>query len=172
VLCVAGDFIHKNLAALLDVWGAFGGERPLLAFVGPGTDAGALPARVRALGLDDDVRVLGTVPAVLLEDLYAAAGALALPTRFEGFGLPVLEAMARGVPVVCSDLPVLREIGADQVLYVDPDRPAEFAAAIRRALDGALDVTAARAQAASFTWAKTAAATAAAYETAMAARRS
>ncbi|WCB96590.1 glycosyltransferase [Baekduia alba] len=165
VLCVAGDFQHKNLPALLDVWGALpGDDRPLLVYVGPGTDAGALPARVRAAGLDDDVRVLGAVPRELLEDLYAAAGALALPTRFEGFGLPVLEAMARGVPVVCSDLPVLREIGADQALYVDPDDAPAFAAAIGRALSGAIDPAAARAQAATFTWEQTAARTAAVYD--------
>jgi glycosyltransferase involved in cell wall biosynthesis len=182
VLCVAGDFAHKNLAALLDVWGQWRGSAagaaddargvtaaggadgaPLLVYVGPGTAEGALPGEVARRGLQEDVRVLGTVSGELLEDLYAAAGALALPTRFEGFGLPLLEAMARGVPVVCSDLPVLREIGADQVLYVDPDRPADFARAIERALHGAIDVDAARAQAATFTWARTAERTAVAY---------
>lgn len=169
VLCVAGDFQHKNLPALLDAWAGWtGGARPLLAYVGPGTDAGALPGRARELGLDADVRVLGTVPGELLEDLYAAAGALALPTRFEGFGLPLLEAMARGVPVVCSDLPVLREIGTDQVLYVDPDRPGDIAGALRRALGGAVDVEAARAQAATFTWARVAAQTAAVYDAVLA----
>lgn len=172
VLCVAGDFTHKNLAALLDAWGEWGGTaRPLLVYVGPGTDGGRLAEKARALGVEEDVRILGTVSSELLEDLYAAAGALALPTRFEGFGLPLLEAMARGVPVVCSDLPVLREIGADHVLYVDPDRPAELVAAIGRALGGAIDVDAARAQAATFTWERTAQRTAAAYERAVAARR-
>jgi glycosyltransferase involved in cell wall biosynthesis len=171
VLCVAGDFIHKNLSALLDAWRAMDAPRPLLAYVGPGTDRGALPGRAAELGLSGDVRALGTVPGELLEDLYAAAGALALPTRFEGFGLPLLEAMARGVPVVCSDLPVLREIGADQVVYVDPDRPAEVAAAIGRALGGAVDAEAARAHAATFTWVRTAERTAAAYDAALAARR-
>jgi glycosyltransferase involved in cell wall biosynthesis len=169
VLCVAGDFTHKNLAALLDVWAAMDGPRPMLVYIGPGTADGALPAETARRGLADDVRILGTVSAEVLEDVYAAAGALALPTRFEGFGLPLLEAMARGVPVVCSDLPVLREIGADQVLYVDPDDAPQFAAAIGRALHGAIDVDAARAQAATFTWAKTAARTAAAYGRALAA---
>ncbi|WP_051221767.1 glycosyltransferase family 4 protein [Conexibacter woesei] len=171
VLCVAGDFAHKNLAALLDAWAVTDEtQRPLLVYVGPGTDAGRLAAAASALGVEGDVRVLGTVSAELLEDLYAAAGALALPTRFEGFGLPLLEAMARGVPVVCSDLPVLREIGGDQVLYVDPDRPEQVAAAIGRALGGAIDVDAARRQAATFTWTQTAARTAAAYERALSVR--
>jgi glycosyltransferase involved in cell wall biosynthesis len=169
VLCVAGDFAHKNLAALLEVWRALGDDdRPALAYVGPGTDAGALPALVREGRLERDVHVLGTVSRELLEDLYAAAGALALPTRFEGFGLPVLEAMARGVPVVCSDLPVLREIGADQALYADPDDPGAFARAIRAALGGAVDADAARAQAARFTWAHTAQRTAAVYDAVLA----
>jgi glycosyltransferase involved in cell wall biosynthesis len=162
VLCVAGDFTHKNLPLLLDAVAPLE-PRPLLVYVGPGTDTGALPGAVAARGLGEDVRVLGTVPGALLEDLYAAAAALALPTRFEGFGLPVLEAMARGVPVVCSDLPVLREIGAEHALYADPDDAATFTAAIARALGGAVDVPAAQRHAATFTWARVAERTAAAY---------
>lgn len=179
VLCVAGDFAHKNLALLLDAWrGAGAGEateiggsaiagpgpaRPLLVYVGPGTDTGTLPGAVAAKGLGEDVRILGAVPGELLEDLYAAASVLALPTRFEGFGLPLLEAMARDVPVVCSDLPVLREIGADHVLYADPDDASTFAAAIALALSGAVDTAAARAHGATFTWARVADRTAAVY---------
>ncbi len=76
------------------------------------TPGGSTRSR-RTLGAAGDLRTLGAVGQADLEDLYAAATLLATPTRFEGFGLPVLEAMARGVPVLCPDLPVLREVAGD-----------------------------------------------------------
>ena len=114
MLAVATDLPHKNLATLVDgVASLPPAERPLLAFAGRGTDAGRLAALAAELGAAQDVRLLGGVGATELEDLYAAADAFATATRSEGFGLAVLEAMARGVPVACSDLPVLREVGGD-----------------------------------------------------------
>ena len=73
-------------------------------------------------GVADHVRLLGPCPQDELEALYALADCLLLPTRYEGFGLPVLEAMIRGVPVVCSDIPPLREITGEAALRFDPDR--------------------------------------------------
>ena len=67
-----------------------------------------------------------------LESLYALADCLVLPTLHEGFGLPVLEAMARGVPVVCSDLPVLREVAGSAALYFDPRVPGKIAPTIAK----------------------------------------
>ena len=69
------------------------------------------------------------VPDAELEALWGMAGCLAFPTRGEGFGLPVLEAMQRGVPVACSDIPVLREVGGELPRFFDPDDPADAAAA-------------------------------------------
>ena len=62
----------------------------------------------------------GWVDDVELAGLQARARVMAMPTLAEGFGLPVLEAMASGLPVMASDLPVLREVGGDAVLYFDP----------------------------------------------------
>ena len=91
-------------------------------FAGHGTDTGALGARAAARGVRE-VRLLGGVDPARLEALYAAATVVATPTRFEGFGLPVLEAMARGVPVACSELPVLREVAGDAAVYFDAADP-------------------------------------------------
>ena len=67
--------------------------------------------------------------------LFGGAKAFVFPSFAEGFGLPPLEAMASGVPVVCSDIPVFREVYGDAVRYVDPSRPESIAAGIREVLD-------------------------------------
>jgi glycosyltransferase involved in cell wall biosynthesis len=103
-----------------------------------------------------------------LEELYAAADALVTATRYEGFGLPVLEAMARDVPVACSDLPVLREVAGDAAVWLDPGAPASIAAALGEVLAGGEAIerlrAAGRERAARFTWEAAARATADAYE--------
>ena len=102
-----------------------------------GPTPGSCPKVVDELGVGDDVRLLGAVAPDDLEALYAQADVLVTATLYEGFGLPVLEAMARGVLVACSDLPVLREVaGADAELLrsarSDVDRSRAAAAALRR----------------------------------------
>lgn len=77
---------------------------------------------------------VGWLSAEELERHYAEATAVVFPTRFEGFGLPVLEGMARGVPVLCSDLPVLREVGGDAAVYFDPHDPSQIASTITQVL--------------------------------------
>jgi glycosyltransferase involved in cell wall biosynthesis len=80
------------------------------------------------------VRFLDWVDDRTLDGLYRAATCFVLPSLAEGFGLPVLEAMARGTPVACSDIPVLREVAGDTALYFDP----HDADAIARALESCL----------------------------------
>ncbi len=168
-LAVATDVTHKNLAALVDgVARIPAAERPLLALAGHGTDAGPLAQRAAAAGAGDDVRALGAVSQRELEDLYAAAGVYVTATLYEGFGLPVLEALARGVPVVCSDLPVLREVAGDcAAAWLDPREPESIAAALRTALAAPPDPARGRARAATFTWSRAAAATADAFDAAL-----
>jgi glycosyltransferase involved in cell wall biosynthesis len=118
-------------------------DLPPLVFVGPGR----FPAHGR--------RHLGYLSDVDLRTVVAGASALVLPSRDEGFGLPVLEAMACDVPVVCSDIPALREVTggcAGLVPYGDIDA---LVAALRTAVSDPHAVatsTARRAHAASFTW--------------------
>jgi glycosyltransferase involved in cell wall biosynthesis len=154
---------HKNFAALLRALATIPRpQRPLLVLPGSHGDDPLRPL-VAELGLDEDVELRGWVAADELDALYRGAMAYVLPSRFEGFGLPVLEAMSRGCPVVCSDLPVLREVGGDAALYTDTRDVRAFASTITRVLiDDGLQmrlVSAGLKQAMRFSWEQTARAT-------------
>jgi glycosyltransferase involved in cell wall biosynthesis len=102
-----------------------------------------------------------------LRPVVAGASALVLPSRDEGFGLPVLEAMAAGTPVVASDLPVLREVGREHASYAPVGDADAFAAVLREVLQAPGDGAAGRAHASRFTWAASAEAHRAAYTLAL-----
>ena len=78
-------------------------------------------AEFRALVQNQEVEFIPSANESAIRDHLRRAAALALPTRGEGFGLPVLEAMACGTPVILSDIPVMHEVAADAATYVDPD---------------------------------------------------
>jgi glycosyltransferase involved in cell wall biosynthesis len=105
------------------------------------------------------VHFVGVVPDAKLPSLYRSAEALVFPSLYEGFGLPVLEAMACGTPVVTSNLSALPEVAGDAALLVDPTSVEEIADAIRRVLyDTALRQQLRERglrQAAQFTWEST-----------------
>jgi len=90
--------------------------------------------RLRELGLEDRVIFTGYVPDEDLPAIYSAADLFVFPSLYEGFGLPVLEAMACGTPVVCSDTSSLPEVAGDTALLVDPTDVRALAAAMERAL--------------------------------------
>ncbi|HEU0018917.1 MAG TPA: glycosyltransferase family 1 protein [Thermoleophilaceae bacterium] len=147
------DAIAPTLAAAagLDIAIAGGGRAYMRAGgVGP-SPAGNSGAAARRLGY---------VAAADLPALYAGAAAFALPSLYEGFGLPCLEAMAAGTPVVTTTRGALPETCADAALYADPDDPAAFATAcVAAATDPATRerlVAAGRERAAAFTWDRTA----------------
>ncbi len=129
---------------------------------------------VARLGLADRVRWIGYVPEADKVALYAAARAFAFPSRYEGFGLTPLEAMAAGAPVVCSNAASLPEVVGDAALLVEPDDVAGLAACIDRLLtdDTLRDdlIARGRRQAARFSWARTAELTLAAYRDALGGR--
>ena len=122
------------------------------------------------LGVTDRLRLTGFVSDPELERLWQLAGCAAFPTRAEGFGLPVLEAMARGVPVACSDIPVLREVGGDLPEYFDPSDPGAAAAAVSVAMSDPERGRRSVERAARFSWADAARGTMEAYERALAHR--
>jgi glycosyltransferase involved in cell wall biosynthesis len=123
-----------------------------------------------------DVRFLDWVSGSELEGLYALADVFVFPSLYEGFGLPVLEAMRRGLPVACSDRSSLPEVAGDAALLFDPEDPRAITAAIERVLGDPAEAQrlrdAGHAQAGRFSWAATARATAASYERAMGRRGS
>jgi glycosyltransferase involved in cell wall biosynthesis len=132
-------------------------------------------ASLQALGIEREVRFTGFVPDADLPGLYALAEALALPSRYEGFGLPVLEAMGCGTPVICSNTSSLPEIAGDAALLVAPDEVAGWTAALSKLLgDPELQVEMRKRglrQSARFTWAKAAQETRALYLEVHGARR-
>lgn len=92
---------------------------------------------LRGLGLEDRVKVLGYVPDDLMPALYGGADVFVFPSLYEGFGLPPLEAMACGTPVVASSRSAMPEVLGDAALLVDPRSPDDLAAAIGRVLGDA-----------------------------------
>lgn len=160
---------HKNLAALIGALARIPAERrPLLVLPGyPTWHEAELRARAAELRVADDVRFEGWVSAGELEGLWAVADAFVFPSLYEGFGLPVLEAMARGVPVACADASSLPEVAGDAALLFDPRDEGAIAGAIERLLgEGQLaaDLRAkGLARSREFTWARTARLTLASY---------
>jgi glycosyltransferase involved in cell wall biosynthesis len=136
VVCVAALRPHKNQELLVRALSQLDKDVVLVLAGHEEAYADTLRELAAALEVTQRVRFAGYATDAELEALYAMAACAAFPTRAEGFGLPVLEALRRGVAVACSDLPVLREVGGDVPRYFDPDDPASAAAAIAEAMAG------------------------------------
>jgi glycosyltransferase involved in cell wall biosynthesis len=173
VLSLSAKRPHKNLLALIGAFAALAPQdRPALILPGyPTAHEAELRERVRALGLDDDVRFPAWLSAAELEGLWAIARAFVFPSLYEGFGLPVLEAMARGVPVACSNASSLREVAGDAALLFDPRDHSAIATALERLLEDVELRETLRERglqrAREFTWERTAALTLASYRRAL-----
>ena len=173
VLTVSLKRPNKNLLRLLEAMALIPGERrPILVLAGHATPYEAeLRARAVDLGLGEHTRFLGWVPSEELEGLYRSATCFVFPSLYEGFGLPVLEAMARGTPVACSNRGALIEVADDAALLFDPEQPDAIAAAIEKLLADPIErerlSRAGREQAAGFTWAEAAKRTLETYESAV-----
>lgn len=145
VLCVSDMRRHKNLDGLIRAMPHIPeqeetGRRPLLVLPGSPTPyEQELREIALEVGVAEDVAFPGRVGEADLEALYAAAGCFVLPSFQEDFPLPILEAMARGVPVACSDASSLPEIAGDAALMFDPFDAWETAHQVKRLLsDGEL----------------------------------
>jgi len=160
VLAVGTLEPRKNLESLIAAWRNLQPtvrDEHTLALVGP---RGWDDAPILAAARDAGAVLLGRVAEDELRALYAGAACFVYPSLYEGFGLPVLEAMAAGAPVVTSNLSSLPEVAGAAALLVDPRDPAALGAAIGRVLtDDALAArlrAAGRARAATFSWERTA----------------
>ena len=153
---------HKNHTTLIRAFGRIAGSRPDLKLVltgAPGRSDHDVAAEIERRGLSAAVLRLGRVPRERLDALIARAVAVVYPSEYEGFGLPLAEAMAAGCPAIASDLPVIREVVGGAGILVDPSDAEAWADAMTRLLeDGALRdriVAAGRERARRFTPAET-----------------
>jgi glycosyltransferase involved in cell wall biosynthesis len=173
---------RKNLATLLDAWRELrndcrdgGGGAPPLLLCGPrGWRARELRRRLAEAEAEGWLRWLGYVSPTELAALYRGAAVVALPSLYEGFGMPAVEALAAGAPLVLSDLPVFREVAGDAALYAPANRPDLWRDRLRQVLgDETLRRDLARRgrrRATQFDWRRAAAATADAWRDAAGAR--
>jgi glycosyltransferase involved in cell wall biosynthesis len=136
VLSLSAKRPHKNLGALIGALARLAPERrPVLVLPGyPTPHELELRERARSLGVSDDVRFPAWVSSAEVEGLWAVTDVFVFPSLYEGFGLPVLEAMARGVPVACSNASSLPEVAGEAALLFDPGDERAIADAIARLL--------------------------------------
>jgi glycosyltransferase involved in cell wall biosynthesis len=174
VLSLSAKRPHKNLLALIGALARLAPERrPVLVLPGyPTAHEQELRERARSLGIEADVRFPGWLSAPELEGLWEVAQAFVFPSLYEGFGLPVLEAMARGVPVACSNASSLPEVAGEAALLFDPRDQAAIASAIECLLTNPAEAARLRAlgeaRAREFTWERTARLTLDSYSRALA----
>jgi glycosyltransferase involved in cell wall biosynthesis len=126
---------RKNLGRLLDAFARLGGKVQLVLVGKWGWMYDRIFRRVEELELGDRVLFTGHVPQEDLPSLMSGARLLVMPSLYEGFGLPVVEAMASGTPVVCSNASSLPEVAGDAALLVDPLDVEALAEAMRRLLE-------------------------------------
>lgn len=170
---------YKNLVGLVEAFARlrrdYGAPVALLIVGPPDPRYPQAGECAKALGVEAAVRWTGYVSEDALVEHYRSADLVVLPSRYEGFGLPVVEAMASGTPVVCSDIPVLREVAGDAAVFVDPEDAGSMAEAMRRVLADPVLADSLRAKglarARAFTWEETARRTLAVYEAAFAGRK-
>jgi len=170
VLYPAITYPHKDHVTLVRAFARLAGDHPDAALVltgGPGPSEGEVTAAIRASGVGISVRRTGRIPWDDLDALYALATVVAVPSRFEGFGAPALEAMAAGVPVVAADATALPWVVGDAGVLVPAGDVGAWSAALSRLLDDPAErerrSAAGRARAAAFGWPRAAEALAGGY---------
>jgi glycosyltransferase involved in cell wall biosynthesis len=160
VLCVSTLHPHKNIDRLIRAYARETRDYKLVLAGMRGFHADAIDRLIDELNIRDRVTLTGWISRAQLFDLYDRAWACVYPSTFEGFGMPALEAMAAGAPLLCSDIPPLREVAGDTALYFDPLNEDALAHGLERIVSDetlrAKLTAAGRERARSFTWERTA----------------
>jgi glycosyltransferase involved in cell wall biosynthesis len=160
VLCVSTLHPHKNIDRLIRAYGRERRDYKLVIAGMRGFHAEAIERLIGELGVGTQVKLTGWISRTELYSLYDRALACVYPSTFEGFGMPVLEALAAGVPLLCSEIPPLREVAGDAALFFDPLSDDELARGLTRIVsDEPLRTklaAKARERARTFTWERTA----------------
>jgi len=164
VLCVAAIRPHKNQELLIRALARLREDVVVVLAGKPEPYAERLRALAADLGVNERLRMAGYVTRADLEGLWGLSAAAALPTLGEGFGIPMVEALAHGLPVAASDLPVLREVGGELAHWFHPRDPDGAAAAIGAALADPRPRREGPAWAARYSWEEAARATHEVYE--------
>jgi len=151
LLCASTSHPHKNLTGLIRAYRQ-SANMPRLIITGVRGFAAREVEELAGAG----VSLTGWVPRAELHKLFRGARGFIYPSTFEGFGMPVLEAMAAAVPVACSDIPPLGEIAGETVRYFDPASETEIRSALEALAHGAIPTEAAHERALEFTWHKAA----------------
>ncbi len=171
VLCVAGSDPTKNVGLLVQAFATLPGQlrdRFDLILAGDVCKREDIRAALHRLGLSAQVKLVGLVSDEALVAYYQQATVFVFPSLYEGFGLPVLEAMGCGCPVICSNASSLPEVAGDAAVLVDPRRSDQLAEALAGVLESATMQASLRvrgiARAREFVWERTARQTVAVYE--------
>jgi glycosyltransferase involved in cell wall biosynthesis len=164
VLFVGGIQPRKDPLAAIEALALLQGDLSLVVVGAEKRGGDEVRRTVSRLGLEQRVDLAGHVEHDELAALYRGAACLVFPSRYEGFGLPVLEAMASGTPVVAAAAGAVPEVAGDAAILVEPGEPASIAAGIRLALtQRECLVAAGLKRAAQFSWTETARRTLAVY---------
>jgi glycosyltransferase involved in cell wall biosynthesis len=160
LLCVSTLHPHKNLERLVRAFARKKRPERLVLAGMRGFQTSAIESVIQSLEVKDRVEITGWLPREDLLRLYERAQAFVYPSTFEGFGMPVLEALAAGIPVACSNIAPIKEVAGDAVLFFDPSNEEAMAEAVDRILnDQLLRARLAQAgpeRARPFTWRRTA----------------
>ncbi len=171
-LWVGVAYPRKNVKTLLEAFASLRRRELRLVLVGPkGWASQALEASISRLGLEKQVVFLGKRVPSELRGLYSGAEALVFPSRQESFGLPILEAMACGTPVIASDIDTFREVADEAAILVDTTSPLVLRDAMEWVLDDCEKAAMLRRfgleRASEYTWERTSAETAQVYRVAL-----
>lgn len=135
LIYVGNAYPHKNLDNLLEAVKSIDEKLNLIIVCSRDVFAKRLQSKIDELNLSNRVVLTGYIGSEELHVIFKNAEAYVFPTFSEGFGIPGLNAMASGLTVVCSDIPVLKEIYKDAALYFDPKKPKDIAEKIKQAID-------------------------------------